>query len=354
VKACVLFEPGPPENLEVVEVRDPGPPGEGELLVKVEASGIDGHDTVTRSGVLRRGLHLKEMEVKENGSWTTKAGHILGHEMAGTVLAVGPGVTAFKTGDRVTNNVKAACRKCWYCLHGRSNLCKNGRGAEGGYAELAIIPAGACMVLPDNVSSENACFVSCAVGTPWRGVLKGEPRFTDTILVFGAGGGLGIHALQIVAPAGRRILAATTSPTKVPLFKEYGATDVVCAPDGKFAEEVMRITDGHGADLIIDTVGGTTFNNGGFRSLAEYGRYVFVGQINGEFAHFAVPFLFWREAILTGVSSPDYNDMTAGMAEISAGRIRPVVGATCTLEETPQMHARLEKNGVFGRAVITF
>lgn len=355
MKACVLFEPGPPDNLKIVEVRDPGPPGEGELLIKVEASGIDGHDAVTRSGLLGRGLHLSELEVRENGAWVKRQGTILGHEMAGTVLAIGPGVREIKVGDRVTNNIKATCRTCELCRSGLSNNCQRGRTVEGGYAELAIVPEGAALKIPDNVSAAEACIASCAIGTPYRGITRaGKPRFTDKILVTGAGGGLGIHALQIVARTGAFVMATTTSESKVALLKEYGATEVVLAPEGRFDRQVMELTGGHGADLVIDTVGGTTFNGGGFRSLANYGRYVFIGQINAEFARFAVPFLFWKEAILTGTAGPDYLDMQHGLELVASGQIKSVISDAFPLEETPRMHDLLERKQIAGRAVIRF
>ena len=111
MKAIVLFEPGPPENLCLVEVKDPDNPGPGELLVKVEACGIDRHDTLVRSG-MTRSFHNHQLEVKEGGAWIKKNGLILGHEIAGTVLAVGPQVVNTRVGDRVTNNIKSTCRVC--------------------------------------------------------------------------------------------------------------------------------------------------------------------------------------------------------------------------------------------------
>ena len=353
MKAVVLFEPGPAENLKVVEVKDPERPGEGELLVKVEASGIDGHDMIVRSGMMGAALHGRDLEVKENGAWVKKSGMILGHEIAGTVMAVGPGVNSTKVGDRVTNNIKAACRVCRFCRMGRGNNCKDGKSVDGGYAELALMPEATTMVVPDNVSSVEACIVSCAIGTPLRGyTVAGKPRFQDNILVTGAGGGLGVHALQIAGLSGGFVMATTTTETKVPLLKEYGATEVIYAPEGRFNDHVMALTDGWGADLVIDTVGGSTFNNGGFRSLAFFGRYVFVGQINTEAARFAVPWLFWKEATLTGTSTPDYSDMQQGMELVEGGRIKPVVSTTFRLDETPRMHGLLEERQVFGRAVI--
>lgn len=355
MKACVLFEPGPPENLKVVEVNDPQPPGEGELLIKVEATGTDGHDLVTRSGLLGRGLHLQDLEVKENGSWVKKQGTILGHEMAGTIIDMGPGVSDFSVGDRVANNTRATCRMCEYCRKGRSNSCPNGRQVEGGYAELAIIPAVAAMKVPDNVSSTEACIVSCAIGTVLRGFnVKGNPHFSDNILITGAGGGLGIHALQIAALTGGFVMATTTSEHKIPMLKEYGATEVIHAPEGRFDKQVMELTNGWGADLVMDTVGGTTFNGGGFRCLANYGRYVLVGQINSEYARFAVPFVFWKEAVITGTSTPDYTDMVDGMKLVSEGRIKSVVSSTYALDETPKLHSMLEERQILGRAVIDF
>ena len=116
----------------------------------------------------------------------------------------------------------------------------------------------------------------------------------------------------------------------------------------------MSLTDGWGADVIVDTVGGSTFNQGGFRSLAYFGRYVFVGQMNKETAHFAVPWLFWKEATLTGTSTPDYTDMQDGMDLVEQRRIVPVVSTTFRLDDTPRMHGLLEGKQVFGRAVIDF
>jgi D-arabinose 1-dehydrogenase-like Zn-dependent alcohol dehydrogenase len=103
---------------------------------------------------------------------------------------------------------------------------------------------------------------------------------------------------------------------------------------------------------VVDTVGGTTFNGGGFRSLAPYGRYVFVGQINDEFARFAVPFLFWKEATLTGTSTPDYLDMKDGMALVASGKITSVISETAGLDDTARLHALLEQKQIAGRAVI--
>lgn len=354
MKAIVLFEPGPPENLCLVEVKDPDNPGPGELLVKVEACGIDRHDTLVRSG-MTRSFHNHQLEVKEGGAWIKKNGLILGHEIAGTVLAVGPQVVNTGVGDRVTNNIKSTCRVCRYCRMGRSNNCKSARMVEGGYAEMVIVPENATMKIPGNVGSIEACIVSCAIGTPLRGLtVAAKISFQDTILVTGAGGGLGIHALQIAALSGGFVLASTTSEKKVQLLKEYGASEVIFNPTGAFHEQVLALTNGWGATVIIDTVGGTTFNKGGFRALAPFGRYVFVGQINDEMARFAVPYLFWKEAFITGTSSPDYTDMQQAMDLVSKKKIKPVLSSTFKLGETPRMHRMLEENQVFGRAVIDF
>ncbi|MBI2166442.1 MAG: alcohol dehydrogenase catalytic domain-containing protein [Chloroflexi bacterium] len=364
MKACVLFEPGPAENLKMVEVRDPGPPQEGELLLQVEASAIDGHDLVERQGVLTRGgqpvalTAAEELDIKENGVWVKKRGHILGHEIAGKVIAVGPGVTGFQVGDRVAPSGGTNCGVCDYCRTGLKVKCKNRlrRGLIGGYAELALVPAQAMMKIPEGISPVEASFVRCAIGTPLRGIMLAgqEPKFHDNILVCGAGGGLGIHALQIVALSGGFVMAATTSEHKVPLLKQYGASEVIFTPTGKFHEQVMELTDGDGADFVVDTVGGTTFNNGGFRALAYYGRYIFVGQINAEYARFPVPWLFWREAVITGATGGQYEDTLRSFELLKKKRIKAVVYETFKLEDTPRMHALLERRQIFGRAVIVF
>ena len=362
MKACVLYEPGPADNLKIVEVRDPEPPGEGAILVKVEASGIDGADLGRRQGISRRGgvaaaiAERRTLEVKENGTWVRKLGTIMGHEIAGSVISVGPGVTQFKVGDRVTPSGNTNCGACDYCRTGLIVKCINKTIVTGGYAELATLPAQAMMKIPDSLSFAEASIVRCAIGTCLRGIMLAgeEPKFHHNILVCGAGGGLGIHALQLAALSGGFVMATTTSEHKIPILKHYGASAVIHAPEGKFHEQVMELTKGNGADYVIDTVGGTTFNNGGFRSLAYYGRYVFVGQINDEFGRFAVPYFFWKEAVLTGCTGGMYADTVRSMELMEQGRIKAVISERFKLEDTPKMHGLLENRQIVGRAVIEF
>jgi NADPH:quinone reductase-like Zn-dependent oxidoreductase len=363
MKACVLFEPGPSENLKVVEIEDPPPPGPDEVLIQVKASAIDGHDIVERNGVLTRDgeaaatRNAREHLVKENGARGKRRCLILGHEVAGIVAAVGERVTRFNVGDRVCPSGGTNCGVCDMCRIGRQVLCPNKVGLpREGYAELSLAHERALMKIPDNVSFAEASIVRCAIGTVLRGMyLEGkEPKFHDNILVLGAGGGLGVHALQLANLTGGRVIASTTTESKIPLLKSFGAHDVIYHPEGRFADQVMEMTDGHGADYIIDTVGGTTFNSGGFRAMAYYGRYVFVGQINAEYAHFPVPWLFWREAVLTGCTGGMYEDTLRCLDLMTAGRIKAIISEAFPIEETPRMHDLLERRQIVGRAVITF
>lgn len=363
MKACVLFEPGPAENLKVVEVKDPGPPGEGRILVQVKASGIDGHDLVERQGVLTRGGraaaldNAREHEIWENGAWVKRQCLILGHEVAGVVVAVGPAVKKFKVGDRVAPSGGSTCGVCDNCRTGLEVKCTNKASmASEGYAEYVVVPERAMMLIPEGISFAEACIVRCAIGTPLRGIMLDghEPKFHHNILVCGAGGGLGIHALQIAALSGGLVMATTTSEHKIPVLKQYGASEVIYASDGKFHEQVMELTKGHGADYVVDTVGGTTFNAGGFRALAYYGRYIFVGQINSEYARFPVPWLFWREAVITGCTGGMYADTLRSFDLLKQKRIRAVISERFGLKDTPRMHGQLENRQITGRAVIEF
>ncbi|MDA1307882.1 MAG: zinc-binding dehydrogenase [Acidobacteria bacterium] len=333
------------------------------MLIQVKASGIDGHDLVERSGTMTRNgqslalQNARDHEIKENGSWVKKRVLILGHEVAGVVTAVGEGVTKFEVGDRVAPSGGSHCGTCDNCRTGLAIRCTSQvPTVHEGYAELCVVHERAVMKIPDNISFEEACIVRCAIGTPLRGMfLEGkEPKFHDNILVLGAGGGLGIHTLQLASLTGGRVIASTTSESKVPLLKQYGADDVILAKDGKFAPQVMALTNGHGADYIIDTVGGTAFNQGGFRALADYGRYVFVGQINDEYARFPVPWLFWREAVLTGCTGGMYEDTLRAFRLMEQGRIKAVISEKFPIEDTSRMHGVLDQRGIVGRAVISF
>lgn len=321
MRAVVLTAPG---ELTVAEVDCPEP-GSGEVLVKVAACGVCGHDQADRTGLLTLPLPA-----------------VLGHEIAGTVVAGG---TRFAAGDRVAAKQFGTCGRCEPCASGDELRCPQREFLYGGFAEYAVVPESALLPVPPGVPLAEAAVVACAVGTglqALRRVARVKPG--ETVLVTGAGGGLGLHAVQVAAALGARVLALTGSPDKAAQLGN--AAQVVLAGDTA-GQDILDATDGRGADVVLDNTGHQSVFRQAFRALAHAGRYVLTGQVSGEPIRVHPAFVFEKEAVITGSGSTLIRTFADAMALVAEGRVRPVV--------TPyplEAAARAFADRVTGRAVL--
>lgn len=341
MKAIVIERFGGPEVLELREVETPRP-GHGEVLVRVRASGVCFHDILIREGVMRRGIRFPR---------------ILGHEPAGEVAELGPGVRGLRVGDRVAaTQRRSVCGQCRFCRTGQETHCPEqlclGHEVDGSYAEYTIVAEDNMVKLPPSVSFAEGAILSCAIGTllnAIRDIARVQPG--QTVLVTGAGGGLGVHTLQIARLFGATVVAATTSPEKAERLRELGADHVVVARDGKFADAVRAVTGGQGADVAIDNVGGAVFHQVR-QSLARRGRYVMVGELSGEQISLNPAQLFLRGIDLLSVTSTARWQLQDLVDLVAAGKIRPVVTQTFPLAEAKAAQRELEERRSFGRVVL--
>ncbi|WP_134662187.1 MULTISPECIES: alcohol dehydrogenase catalytic domain-containing protein [unclassified Amycolatopsis] len=321
MRAVVLSAPG---ELAVAEVACPEP-GSGEVLVKVAACGVCGHDQADRTGLLNLPLPA-----------------VLGHEIAGTVVAGG---TRFAAGDRVAAKQFGTCGRCEPCAMGDELRCPQRAFLYGGFAEYAVLPESALLPVPPGVPLAEAAVVACAVGTglqALRRVARVEPG--ETVLVTGAGGGLGLHAVQVAAALGARVLALTRSPDKAAQLGN--AAQVVLAGETA-GQDILDATDGRGVDVVLDNTGHQSVFRQAFRVLAHAGRYVLTGQVSGEPIRVHPAFVFEKEAVITGSGSTLMRTFADAMALVAEGRVRPVV--------TPyplEAAARAFADRVTGRAVL--
>ncbi len=163
------------------------------------------------------------------------------------------------------------------------------------YADFAVLEENTLAVLPDQVSMATAAVAACAVGSCVQ-ALDGAAnlRPEDTVLITGAGGGLGIHALQVAAAKGARVVALTSSSSKIESLRKYGAHDVVLSTDDPVTH-LADLTRGHGVDVVLDNVGLPAVFDTGFRALARRGRYVFTGQLEREKISLYPAFVFFKE-----------------------------------------------------------
>ena len=319
-------------------------PAARDVLIRVAACGVCTLDVVTRNGTYRRNVELPI---------------IPGHEIAGTVMAVGSEVRRFRAGDRVATTQRYhICGACRYCRGGYEPLCAERRflgqqGLVGGYAEYVAVEEDNVAVIPTGVSEEQAAIAACAIGTTLnavRDVARVKPG--ERVLVTGAGGGLGVHAVQMARLAGAHVIAQTTTADKAALLAEVGANAVLVTARGEdFSERVRSLTAGEGVDVLIDNVGTPLFT-AMRRSLAVNGRWVLVGQLTGDFVPFNPAQLFLRNQSMLSVNSTTRAQLEDTLALIARGAIRPVISGVESLRNVGAVHARMERGGVAGRIVV--
>jgi len=341
MRAMVTEQPGDYDVMRLTDVPVPAL-GDREVLVRTAAAGVCHHDHLIRAGVMKRGIAFPL---------------ILGHEGAGIVEAVSAHVRSLKPGDRVAcTQWTEACGLCRFCRTNREPLCAErkyfGHDRDGTYAEFFKIQADSLLPLPPEVGFEEGAILSCAIGTCLAAIRDvGRTRPGEYALVTGAGGGLGVHAIQVAKLCGATVIAQTTSPGKVPVICEAGADDVVVAQDGRFADEVKRRAGGEGVDVVCDTVGAPVFQEA-LRSTARGARYVLVGELTGEPVTFNTARLFLKGVSLLSTTSTSRVQLADVIGLVSQGRLRPIVTERFPLADAPRVHRLMVERKLAGRVVL--
>jgi acryloyl-coenzyme A reductase len=342
MRAMVTDQPG---DYDVMRARDVPVPALGprEVLVRNFASGVCYHDHLIRVGVMKRGIIFPL---------------ILGHEGAGIVEAVGSAVRSLAPGDRVAcTQWTENCGLCRYCRTNREPLCTErklfGHDRDGTYAELFKIQEDSLLPLPTEIGFEDGAILSCAIGTVLAALRDvGRTQAGEYVLVTGAGGGLGVHAVQMARLCGATVIAQTTSPQKAKLIREVGADEVVVAHDGKFADEVRRIARGEGVDVVCDNVGAPVFQEA-LRATARGARYVLVGELTGDAVTFNTARLFLKGVSLLSTTSTSRTQLADVIELVRTRKLRPTVTERFRLEEAPRVHRLMVDRQLSGRVVLT-
>lgn len=341
MRAVLLREFGGPELLRMEEVPAPNPAtlDDDEVLIQVRACGICYHDIINRRGDLPR----------------TRVPLILGHEIAGDVAAVGESVERFGPGDRVACVQRAHCNTCDICQNNRPTLCKNGsfigEQIPGGYAEYAVVPAHALSRIPSSIPYAEASICACTIGTSIHVAQRGRVEKEDTVLITGASGGVGLHAIQVCKLAGANVIAITSSPKKVEHLRQAGADEVLVALDLQFAQSVKRVTKGRGVDVVLEITGSLTFKES-VRSLAVGGRLVMVGNLETQPVDFMPGLMILKELEFIGSYATTPDELTQAFRLVEAGSIKPVLAATLPLAKAAKAHKMLFERGVTGRLAL--
>ncbi|MFJ5966304.1 zinc-binding alcohol dehydrogenase family protein [Streptomyces sp. NPDC093060] len=328
MRAVRIEEFGGPEVLVPVEVPDPVA-GPGQVLVRIEAAGVNRADALVRAGAYHR---------------AGRPPLIPGVEAAGTVAAVGEGVSGFEVGQRV--------------------MALDGIDSPGFYAESAAVAATRVTVLPDGVDPTEAAALPVAWLSAWyclhrlARVAKGE-----TVVVKAAASGVGTAAVQIAAEAGARVVALAGSAEKAAWAGEFGAAEVVDTSrhaDEAEVEEVLRLTGGRGGDVVLDTVGGRAFGRS-LRETAHGGRVVSLANVALEPSTVDTRDFYPKNIAILGFQltnlqihgwdpRPDLRELAE---RVAAGTYRVPVETVLPLAEARAAHERLESRGNRGKIVLT-
>jgi len=338
MKALVVKEFGGPLILEDVPVPKPGP---DDALIRVKACAVDQFDLTIRDGKFP----------------TAKTPIILGHEIAGVVESVGVKVDNVQPGDRVTSTLYLTCGKCRYCLTGRETICADFKGyvgihTPGAYAEYTTIPAANLVKLPETISFPEGSVIANAIGTPYHALTKrAKVQPGEFVIVTGAGGGVGAHAIQIVKMMGAFVMAVDIGEDKLSLARKLGADVVFDASSGDFSTAAREWTNGEGAEAVLELVGTKTFESS-LKSLARGGRMVIVGSHTGTVLTASPQAMIANEWEILGSRNVTKRELAEVVALVAAGRVKPIVTGVYPLEEAESLHQRLRKQEIIGRVVL--
>lgn len=327
MKAVRVHELGGPEVLRYEEIADPKPAA-GEVLVKIEAAGVNYLDIYYRSGFHWGGHHRRPLP------------YIPGAEAAGVVVDVGADVAEVKVGARVA--------------YGISN-------GYGSYAELYAVPAWHLFKLPDAVSCHTAAAMMLQGMTAHyltQSTYRVKP--TDTVLVLAAGGGTGLLLVQLAKLGGARVIGTVSTEAKAGFVREAGADEVIIYSQNDFASQIRTLSDGRGVNVVYDSVGKATFEQS-LDALAPLGALVLFGQASGPVPPFDTAMLNAKGSL--SLHRPSLTHYVASHADvehragdlfrwIAAGKLKVKIGQTYRLTDAALAHRDLESRRSVGKLLL--
>ncbi len=312
-------------------------PGREEVQVRVEAAGVCRSDVHYRSG--HRPIPAVPL--------------IPGHEVAGTILAVGPGVAPGRVGERVGVHYLVTCGRCAPCRRGAEQFCTTGQmiglDRSGGYAEVIIVPEGNAFVIPEGVTTEAAAVMMCSTATVLHALRRGGLRPGDTVAVLGVGG-LGISAVQVAMALGAsRVLAVDPNPVKLAAAVRLGAEPIDGNGDVSAALQAVG-----GVDVALELVGLAHLVGVAVASLAPGGRAVAVGITAAEFGLDPYRDLVRREAAVLGSADHLASEVVEVLAMAARGDIDAAAAITARVPlEAGAVNAAMDRLAGFGDDIRT-
>ncbi|MCC6270411.1 MAG: NAD(P)H-quinone oxidoreductase [Microbacteriaceae bacterium] len=323
MRAVVISQPGGPKSLHMAELADPVPEY-GEVLISVEASGVNRADIHQREG--------NYPAPKGAPEWP-------GLEVSGTVIDRGGGVSDIHLGERVCALL-----------------------AGGGYAEKVTVAAGLVMTVPDNIRLDDAAALPEAIATVWSTVfMSADLRAGETLLIHGGSGGIGTMAIQLARSLGCRVAVTSSSESKLAACGDLGADILINYKTQDFVDELLRATDGEGADVILDPVGGAYLDRN-LRVLAPYGRIELIANQSAVTGELSVGRLMakWgtvRASTLRARTLADKESIIASVRAnawplVESGLVVPIVDEKFPLDAAHLAHEKMESGTHVGKLLL--
>ena len=322
MRALVCNEYGPPESLVIEEHEDPVP-GDRQIAVDIKAAGINFPDVLSIAG---------KYQVK------TPTPFVPGNEAAGVVSAVGPDLTQFAVGDKVIINTLG-----------------------GAFAEKCVADVHMSVPLPDDLNFEQGAGFTVTYGTSYHALKQSaDLQPGETVLVLGAAGGVGITAVEIAKAMGARVIAAASSDKKLEFAVSAGADETINYSEVPLNETVKELTDGKGADVVYDPVGGELAEQA-FRATAWHGRYLVIGFACGDIPKFAANIALLKEASIIGVwwgtwarKNPklQIRNMMEMAALIADGTLTPRVTESYDLDDFREAFKAITERRALGKVTL--
>jgi NADPH:quinone reductase-like Zn-dependent oxidoreductase len=327
VRAVRIHEDGGPEVLVLEEAPDPAA-GPGEVLVRLRASALNHLDVWIRKGLP-----------------SVPKPRILGADGAGVVEALGDGVTGFEPGERVVLNPGVEV--------GGGRIHVIGEHGDGTNAELIAVPATNVHPIPEGLSFEEAAAFPLVFETAYRMlVTRARLREGEWVLAWGAGGGVSTAALAIGKALGARVIVTSSSEAKLERARELGADATVNHATDDVRTAVQEATEGHGVDVVVETVGEATWATS-LQVAAPGGRIAVCGATTGPNPPAALHRIWWKQLSILGSTMGTGEDFAGAYELVASGRARPVVDSVFPLEEIRAAHERLETGEQLGKIVLT-
>jgi NADPH:quinone reductase-like Zn-dependent oxidoreductase len=338
MKAVRIHEFGGPEVLKYEDIPDPEL-RKDYVLIRIRACALNHLDLWVRKGL--PGVKLP---------------HILGSDIAGEVAECGEYITDLKPGARVLLSPMLSCGHCEQCNSGRQNFCPQfavlGNNAEGGNCELIAVPRVNVIPIPESLNFVDAASVPLVFLTAWH-MLVGNAKLQpgQTVLVLGAGSGVGSAAIQICKMLGAQVITTAGDDRKLAKARELGADHTIDHYKQKISDEVKRITNRRGVDIVFEHVGVATWPES-IKSLKYGGTLVTCGATTGYDATLDLRVLFARQLSFHGSYMGGRGELDEVLKHVFSGKLKPIVDKTFPLSETKAAHEYLASSEQFGKVVV--